>query len=173
LYNGVSSWYLHMRMSCTLIKFTPLFFLSICSSFLKNNLMGSCIYINYFNHIYLPGSRGSLTQMDLRKEWRHKTHERTHSEREWQDTWPEGWWPNWKIFIFASGFLSCIKQEFIQCKKNFYSWETMSSTWERIFLLQSPRLHKQNSDPPSINDDTQTSLFSPSFPWFHIHKTRG
>jgi hypothetical protein len=41
-----------------------------------------------------------------------------------------------------------------------------------MFLLQSPRLHKRNSDSPSFNDCTQTPLFSSSFTWFHIHKSR-
>jgi hypothetical protein len=85
---------------------------------------------------------------------------------------PEGWWPNWQIFYFCIRFISSTKKEVTQFKENFYAWETMLSTWKTMFLLQSPRFHKWNLDPPSFTNETQTSLFSPSFGWFHIHKIR-
>jgi hypothetical protein len=75
------------------------------------------------------------------------------------------------IFLFLHQLISSTKWEVIQCKESFYAWETMPSTWKTTFLLQSPRFHKQNLDPPSFTNEAQTSLFSPSFAWFHIHKT--
>jgi hypothetical protein len=35
---------------------------------------------------------------------------------------------NWQIFYFCIRLISSTKQEVIQCKENFYAWETMPST---------------------------------------------
>jgi hypothetical protein len=85
----------------------------------------------------------------------------THSGREWRDTWPEGWWPNWPIFIFASGFLSSTKQEVIQCKKN------------SIPGKQCPLPEKQGSCSNLLGHTSEARTFllsmrTPKPPCFHL-----
>jgi hypothetical protein len=48
----------------------------------------------------------------------------------------------------------------------------MPCTLKTMSSLQTPWFHKWNLDSPSFTNETQTSLFSLSFTWFHIHKTQ-
>jgi hypothetical protein len=53
-------------------------------------------------------------------------------------------------FLYLHQAYKHTKQEVIQCKKNFYAWEIMPSTWETMSSLQPPWFWKQNQDLPSF-----------------------